>query len=78
MGKGVAATIMPQVVPQKARLGFAIIAVAFLTMDASSFAVPEPTMDKMTFLVDKLTCAECDECPAFAGNLRRRRRVTSE
>jgi len=35
-----------------------------LLMDASSFAIPEATMDKMTFLVDKLpfpqdvTCVE--------------------
>jgi len=49
---------MPQMVPQKARLVFAIIAGAVLTMGASSFAMPSPTMDKMTFLVDKLPRGE--------------------
>jgi hypothetical protein len=32
-----------------------------LTVDASSFAMPRPTMDKMTFLVDKLTVEKRDE-----------------
>jgi len=54
MGKGVVCGDNAAGCSAKARLVFATIAGAVLTMDASSFAIIMATMDKMTFLVDKL------------------------